>query len=687
LYSNTTGGGYTAGSGIGIAGTTISNTAQNATHTGDATGSGALTVVKLQGRDIATTTPAAGQALKWNGLTSKWEPSADNNTTYTAGTGINVTGTTISNTAPDQTVTLSSGTGITTSGTYPNFTIANTLPNATHTGDATGSTALTVVKIQGQAVSSMAPATDQVLQWNGTQWAPSTLSASSDSWLNFTDVLVPAGNANVSIANSTTPEQGIHSNYNKNSPGSSAILGEISPSASSGLGADQIKSGIKAITWNGYANSAGVAGYRYDDDFGPSAGIFGAGTVLDNPSYWGALGYQDANLNEFGGYVKGKFGLDAGSYYSSFNTSAQSANINYLLPPAQGSANSYLKNDGTGNLSWQLDAFPWTDAGDYLHPNGNDLIQVSDGTTQPHGIYVNHTNYTPGSAAFYGYAAPDAAESLGLYHIKSAIKGFTYNGYANTAGIAGYRFDDTGGPSAGVIGVNSTADAPATWGALAYQNAADIEFGAYISGKTAIASGSNYSSFSAASQMTDINYTLPATQGIPGSQLQNDGNGTLSWGGAHYIGETYGGGIVFYIYDNGQHGLIAAPYDQSTGIQWYNGSFTTVNAWRDYMNAGMYNTERIIMSQGLGDYAAQLCSKCSIGSFGDWYLPSLKESAYLYDQKSVVGGFANARYWTSMEYNLYPTSDTRAYYTNFDTGAQGEAYKDNTYRVRAIRKF
>ena len=48
--------------------------------------------------------------------------------TYTAGTGINLTGNVITNTAPDQTVALTNGTGINITGTYPNFTINNTSP-------------------------------------------------------------------------------------------------------------------------------------------------------------------------------------------------------------------------------------------------------------------------------------------------------------------------------------------------------------------------------------------------------------------------------------------------------------------------------------------------------------------------------------------------------------------------------
>ena len=60
----------------------------------------------------------------------------------TAGSGISVIGTTIANTAPDQTVSLTASTGISTSGTYPDFTITNTAPDQTVT--ITGSGAATV---------------------------------------------------------------------------------------------------------------------------------------------------------------------------------------------------------------------------------------------------------------------------------------------------------------------------------------------------------------------------------------------------------------------------------------------------------------------------------------------------------------------------------------------------------------
>jgi len=65
-----------------------------------------------------------------------------------AGTGISVNQTTgavtVTNSAPDQTVSLADGGNIGISGTYPSFTLTNSAPNATHTGDVTGSGALTI---------------------------------------------------------------------------------------------------------------------------------------------------------------------------------------------------------------------------------------------------------------------------------------------------------------------------------------------------------------------------------------------------------------------------------------------------------------------------------------------------------------------------------------------------------------
>ena len=55
------------------------------------------------------------------GFTTGTETVVD--TTYTAGTGLELKGTTFNNTAPDQEVVLNAGSNVSITGTYPNFTI------------------------------------------------------------------------------------------------------------------------------------------------------------------------------------------------------------------------------------------------------------------------------------------------------------------------------------------------------------------------------------------------------------------------------------------------------------------------------------------------------------------------------------------------------------------------------------
>ena len=160
-------------------------------------------------------------------------------------------------------------------------------------------------------------------------------------------------------------------------------------------------------------------------------------------------------------------------------------------------------------------------------------------------------------------------------------------------------------------------------------------------------------------------------------------NGTNWYSTVHYIGEAFGGGIVYYVFDNGQHGLIAATADLGNGVDWFIGSFPYTNATRDGIGAGKINTERIIAIKGPGNYAAQLCANYQGGGFGDWYLPSKYELNLLFAQRSVVGNFIDI-YWTS---NAYDSNHT--WYQIFGNGNGLQDYTINygNFRVRAIRSF
>ncbi len=156
------------------------------------------------------------------------------------------------------------------------------------------------------------------------------------------------------------------------------------------------------------------------------------------------------------------------------------------------------------------------------------------------------------------------------------------------------------------------------------------------------------------------------------------------------IGQSYQGGIIFWLDATGQHGLIAATADQSTGMQWYNGTFRYTGTTGDGLYAGAMNTTMIVATQMAdtenGNFAAKVCADYSVYVsgvvYGDWYLPSKYELTLLYAQKVAVGGFANAYYWSSNELNNY-----RAYLQNFSNGVQSNSDKYATLFVRAIRAF
>ncbi len=115
---------------------------------------------------------------------------AANVQTYIAGNGISISGNVIENTEPDVPITITGQGATTVSGAYPNFVISSTDSNTTysagtglnltgttfshapHTGDVSGTTNLTVIGIQETPVSNIVPTTNQVLQFNWSQWAP-----------------------------------------------------------------------------------------------------------------------------------------------------------------------------------------------------------------------------------------------------------------------------------------------------------------------------------------------------------------------------------------------------------------------------------------------------------------------------------------------------------------------------------
>jgi hypothetical protein len=170
----------------------------------------------------------------------------------------------------------------------------------------------------------------------------------------------------------------------------------------------------------------------------------------------------------------------------------------------------------------------------------------------------------------------------------------------------------------------------------------------------------------------------------------------------HYLGELYGGGVIFYLNSTGQHGLICSMIDLSSGICWIPKAFQTVligpTAQSDWN--GYNNTLAIISHAGQGNtYAAGLCSiytnaDYSTGIYNDWYLPAIDELNKLlharYEVNKTLDDDGNPEttalvkdfYWSSTEYN-----NGGALYFSFYNGIQDGFNKHDTYLVRAVRAF
>ena len=143
--------------------------------------------------------------------------------------------------------------------------------------------------------------------------------------------------------------------------------------------------------------------------------------------------------------------------------------------------------------------------------------------------------------------------------------------------------------------------------------------------------------------------------------VSGGGSGGGGGGGVHFVGELWGGGIVFYVNTAGDHGLVAALQDQSAGINYglADDAYTNPN---NHDNAGK--------------------------AFTDWRMPSRYELNLMYQNLHLngLGNFALGAYWSSScNDNSLPIP---GWTLNFSNAAQTTISRsNNSIRVRAIREF
>ena len=200
--------------------------------------------------------------------------------------------------------------------------------------------------------------------------------------------------------------------------------------------------------------------------------------------------------------------------------------------------------------------------------------------------------------------------------------------------------------------------------------------------------GGNAYSIVGTNELTSVPYALFCANATPGPA-----------GPIHFIGELFGGGIVVSVYKISgiEHGLIASLTDLSSGMPWATASYTSLSVSGGATDPvdGLANSNAIVADIGAGNtYAAGLCRASTAGGFNDWYLPAVFELQDCIDAASIINniiGNSNGiylalspRYWSSTQ-----TGPTGAWYqaTSYLYLGSYSTYKNNTYRVRAVRRF
>jgi hypothetical protein len=149
------------------------------------------------------------------------------------------------------------------------------------------------------------------------------------------------------------------------------------------------------------------------------------------------------------------------------------------------------------------------------------------------------------------------------------------------------------------------------------------------------------------------------------------------------IGQKFGGGVIFYIDKTGEHGLIAARFDQSNDATWGKSVDRSNNPVGLGIGTGALNTKKIL-EDGMIDAsgAAYICSSLTLGGVKDWFLPSLFEMQLIFQNKNKIGGFSNKYYWTSSV-----SGNVNVWIINLFDGSTCFNGANQATCVRAVRAF
>ncbi len=150
-----------------------------------------------------------------------------------------------------------------------------------------------------------------------------------------------------------------------------------------------------------------------------------------------------------------------------------------------------------------------------------------------------------------------------------------------------------------------------------------------------------------------------------------------------YIGNTYAGGIIFYIEPTWQHGLVVA--DTNFGPAQWGCSNVLLGVTSTAIGSGQANTAAITAACTTPGIPARVCYDLVLNGYDDWFLPSSGELQEMANHYYQIGYLHNNLYWSSSE-------DGNTYYLAFGSsggllGSVTTTFKSNPGYIRPVRSF
>jgi hypothetical protein len=407
---------------------------------------------------------------------------------------------------------------------------------------------------------------------------------------------------------------GIYSASSATTVGGYGLFGlHATSTAGTGLGRNQIFSGVKGLDSYGTSYHFGVAGYVWDDQTSfPYGGVIGAATVNNNPAVWGALGYKTAATTEYAGYFYGNTyvseKLGVGTATPSQFTKLHVASTNRYA--------GYFTTDSASSVSHAVHG-EYTNTGSYagvgVYGKSNSTTGYGGSFSSPYcGVTSSASSISTTSAwGVYGNASSTAAASTyGVMGNASSTGGTAYGLYGSASGgatnYAGYFNAGNVVVNTGKLGVGTTT--PSQFARL-HVASSNRYAGYFTSDSLATETNVLHAEYNGAAGLKDV-------RAVYGRAVVQD-----NWGiGGEFIGGFKG--VIATVNPTGSNYYYGLYAGVSGGSGYNYGVYTSANGTGG-ANYGLYSYVYGAATQNYGLYASASGATTNYAAYfdvGDVYL-------------------------------------------------------------------